>query len=160
MKHSRLWATLVVFGLLAAAGSVALSRAQEGGDRGFKGGSYLITNSLSGSFFSRGVITLHADHTMSVTDSAQGGPTYFFTSELGSWKEDGKGRIIARTIDFDYYPNADVARLDFTLTLSRDASQVAGTALLTIHPIEDPDPLTGEGTVFGTFDIAGMVIKP
>lgn len=133
---------------------------QEAGDRGFSGGSYLITNSVSGTFFSRGVITLHADHTMSVIDSAQGGPTYFFTSQLGSWKMDGNGRIVARTIDFDYPPSADVARLDFTLDLSPDGSQVNGSALLTLYPLQDENPLQGEGTVLGTFGVAGELIKP
>ena len=73
MKHARLWVALGTVGLLAGAGWVALSRAQEAGDRGFSSDSYLITNKVSGTFFSRGVITLHADHTMSVIDSAQGG---------------------------------------------------------------------------------------
>jgi hypothetical protein len=160
MKHLRAWAVLGIFGLLAIVGSVARSHAQDGGNPGFSGGSYLITNNFSGAFFSRGVITLHADHTMSVTDSAEGGPSYFFTSELGSWKQDGSGRIIARTIDFDYPPNADVARLDFTLNLTPDGNLMAGTAVLTTYPLEDPNPLQGEGTNFGTFTITGEVIKP
>ena len=160
MKHARLWVALGTVGLLAGAGWVALSRAQEAGDRGFSSGSYLITNKVSGTFFSRGVITLHADHTMSVIDSAQGGPTYYFTSQLGSWKWDGKGRIVARTIDFDYPPDADLARLDFTLDLSPDASQVTGTAVLTTYPLEDANPFEGGGTVLGTFTIEGELIKP
>ncbi len=161
MKHSRLWVALGILGLVAAVGSVVLSRAQEAGDRGFSGGSYLITNEFpAGTFFSRAVVTLHADHTISVIDSAQGGPTYFFTSQLGSWKQDGNGRIVATTIDFDYPPNADVARLDFTLNLSRDGSQVAGTAVLTTFPIEVQDPFGGGGTAFGTFTITGELIRP
>jgi hypothetical protein len=160
MKHTRLWVALGIFALLAAVGSVALSRAQEGGNQGFSGGSYLITNKLSGEYFSRAVITLHADHTISVVDSAQGGPTYFFTSQLGSWKQDSYGRIVARTIDFDYPPNADVARLDFTLNLSRDGSRVTGNAVLTTFPIEDQDPFGGGGTPFGTFTVEGELINP
>jgi hypothetical protein len=160
MKHPRLWVVLGFSVLLTSVSTVVLSHAQEGGNPGFTGGSYLITNKVSGTFFSRGVVTLHADHTMSVTDSAQGGPLYYFTSELGSWKQDGSGRIIARTIDFDYPPDADVARLDFTLNLSPDGRLMAGSAVLTTYPLEDPNPLEGEGTNFGTFTITGELIKP
>jgi hypothetical protein len=85
MKHLRLWVVLGIFGLLAALGSVALSHAQDGGDRGFSGGSYLTTiTDSSGNFASRAVITLHADRTLSVIDSGQGGPAVFFSSQLGS----------------------------------------------------------------------------
>ena len=53
-----------------------------------------------------------------------------------------------------------MARLDFILDLSQDASQVTGTALLATYPLEDPDPFNGGGTVLGTFTIAGELIKP
>lgn len=161
MKHPRLWVALSIVALLAAVGSVALSRAQDAGDPGFSGGSYVITNRDSeGNFFSRGVITLHADHTLSIIDSAQGGPTYFFSSQLGSWKPDGRGRIVAKTVDFDYPPNADVAGLDFTFELSRDGSHLTGTELITFYPLENGNPQGGGGTVFGTFTITGEWIRP
>jgi hypothetical protein len=161
MKHLRHWLTLGIFGLLVAVGSVASPHAQGAGNRWFAGGSCVTTiKDSAGNFASRGVITLHADQTLSVIDSGQGGPTYFFTSQLGSWKSDRRGRIVARTIDFDYPPNADVARLDFTLNLSRDGSHVTGTALLTTYPLEDGDPFEGEGTFLGTFTIEGELIEP
>jgi hypothetical protein len=44
----------------------------------FPTGSYIIANTDStGAFVSRGVITFHADHTLSVIDSGQGGPPSF-----------------------------------------------------------------------------------
>ena len=70
----------------------------------------------AGAFESRVVITLHGDRTLSAIDAVQGGPTFFFTSQLGAWGEDGKGGVVGRTLDFDFPPNADVARLDYTFT--------------------------------------------
>ena len=100
MKHLRLWAALGVFGLLATVGSAVLLHGQDQQDQGFGGTSYVITNKdTAGNFASRGVITLHADHTMSVIDSGQGGPTFLFSSQLGSWKPNGLGGVLARTLD-------------------------------------------------------------
>ena len=161
MKYLRFWMVLGILGLLAAVGSVALPRSPEPGDKGFSSGSYLVTFKDSvGNFASRSVITLHSDQTMSVTDSAQGGPTFYFSSQLGSWKTDSQGRIAARTIDFNYPPGPGVARLDYSLTLSRDMDQVTGTGTLTIYPLEDGDPLHTDGTVVGNFTLAGELIKP
>jgi len=161
MKYLRLWIALGILGLVAGVGSVALSHAQDLGDRGFTSGSYLITNYDSGgNFASRSVITLHSDQTLSVADSGQGGPSYFFSSQLGSWKTEGNSRIVAKTIDFNYPPGAGVARLDYTLNVSPDHHQVLGTVTLRAFPLEGGDPLNGEGTVLGTFTIQGELIKP
>jgi hypothetical protein len=158
MKHVRLWVTVGIFGLLAAIGSVALLHAQN--DQGFSGGSYVTTvKDSAGNFASRGVITLHADQTMSVIDSGQGGPTFSFSSQLGSWKPNGSGGIVARTIDFGFPPSTDVARLDYTISFAQDRSQVTGTITLTTFPLV-ANPLDGGGTVVGTFTFAGELIKP
>jgi hypothetical protein len=122
MKHLRLWVKAGIFGLLAVLGSGALLHAQNAGDQGSSGASYVTTvKDSSGKFASRGVITLHTDHTMSVIDSGQGGPN-FFSSQLGSWRWNIGGGIVARTIDFDFPPNADVARLDYTISFAPDGS--------------------------------------
>lgn len=161
MKYSRFWIALGILGLLVAAGSVALSRAEDNGTRGFSGGSYLVTiKDSGGNFASRSVITLHADQTMSVVDSGQGGPSFFFSSQLGSWKTDGSHRIVARTIDFNYPPGPGVARLDYTINVARDPSQIAGTVTLMTYPLEDGNPLESEGIVLGTFTFVGELIKP
>jgi hypothetical protein len=160
MKHLRLWVTVGIFGLLAALGSIALLHAQSNGGQGFSG-SYIITvRDSAGNFASRGVITLHKDQTMSVIDSGLGGPTFFFTSQLGSWKPDGKGGVVARTIDFDLPPSPDVARLDHTISFAQDRRHVTGTITLTTFPLESGNPLDGGGTVVGTFTFAGELIKP
>jgi hypothetical protein len=68
-------------------------------DRELNSASYLTTiKDSAGNFASRGVITLHADHTMSVIDSRQGGPTFLFSSQLGSWKANKNGESAGKTI--------------------------------------------------------------
>lgn len=161
MKYLRLWVALGIFGLLAAVGSVALTHAEDAGNPAFSSGSYLTTiTDSNGNFASRGVMTLHADQTIAITDSAQGGTTFFFSSQLGSWKPEGKSAIVARTIDFNYPPSPGVARLDYTLNLSRDNSQITGTATLRTYPLEAGNPLDSEGTLIGTFTLVGELIKP
>jgi hypothetical protein len=161
MKHLRLWVTIGIFSLVAALGSVTSLHAQNQNDQGGPSGASWVTTvkDSSGVFSSRGVITLHADHTMSVIDSGQGGPTFFFSSQLGSWKWNTIGGVVARTIDFDFRPNADVARLDYTISFSPDGSKVMGTITLTTFPLQS-DPLDGGGTVAGTFTFTGELIQP
>jgi len=126
----------------------------------FRGATYLITViDAAGAFVSRVVIALHGDRTLSAIDSDQGGPTFFFTSQLGAWGEDGKGGVVGRTLDFDFPPNADVARLDYTFTFNSDRTTVAGTITLTGFPLQG-DPLDGGGTAEGTFTFTGTLVNP
>jgi hypothetical protein len=118
-----------------------------------------VTNVATGAFASRGVITLHADYTLSVIDSGQGGPTFFFTSQLGSWTADDSGGVVGKTIDFDFPPNAAAARLDYTFKFSQEGSQVTGTITLTTFPLQG-NPLDGGGTVVGHFTFVGNLVKP
>jgi len=158
LKHQRLWMKISVVALLATAVSLPSLHAQNNDDQGASGASYLTTVKTSaGAFASRGVITLHADHTMSVIDSGQGGPAFLFSSQLGSWKPAANGGVVARTIDFNF-PNASVARLDYTIS-SQDLNQVTGTITLTTFPIQG-NPLDGGGTVVGTFTFTGQLIQP
>jgi hypothetical protein len=145
VKHAGLSVTAGLCALLVAAGSVVLPAHYAAADDGFNGASYLITieNSM-GHFASRGVITLHADHTVSVIDSGQGGPTFFFTSQLGSWQPDENGAIVARTLDFDFPPHADVARADYTISFEHNGEQVTGTITLKTFPLRG-NPLDGGG---------------
>lgn len=160
MKHLRPGIALGIAGLLAVVGSVALLHPQRAtADEGsVNGASFVATvNDSNGNFASRDVITLHSDHTMSVIDSGQGGPAFFFSSQLGSWKPDGKGGAVGKTIDFDYPPNADVARLDYTLKFGISGT-VTGTITLTVFPLQG-NPLDGGGTVVGTFTFTGQRIQ-
>jgi hypothetical protein len=98
MTKFRLWGVIVLLAL-ASSGPTPLHAEQAAADsrrdfRGgdFRGATYLITVlTAAGEFESRVVITLHGDRTLSAIDALQGGPTFFFTSQLGAWGEDGKG---------------------------------------------------------------------
>jgi hypothetical protein len=158
MKLTGLSKRALVIGCFAAAWAIVLPAQPAAGDDDVRGASYLITvNDSLGNFASRGVMTLHADHTMSVIDSAQGGPAFMFSSQLGSWERDRKGGLVARTIDFDF-PSAGVARLDYHITFA-SGGLVTGTITLTSFPLQG-NPLDGGGTVVGTFTFTGMQIQP
>ena len=123
------------------------------------GATYLITiKDAAGAFSSRGAIALHGDRTVSVIDSGQGGP-FFFTSQLGAWGYDHKGGVVGRTVDFDFPPNADLARLDYTFAFGSDGAKVTGTITLTIFPLQG-DPLDGDGIAAGKFTFTGELVKP
>jgi hypothetical protein len=169
MKHLRLCAKLGALTLVVAAAWVALLhpyKATANDDNpGFgHGASYLTTvTDSNGSFRTRSVITLHADSMMAVVDADSGGPTYFFTSEFGSWRPDGKGGAVGRTIDFDFfvghpvYPNGDVARIDYTISFQHDG--IVGTHTVTIFSLQE-NPFGGGGINVGTFNFTGQLITP
>ena len=58
--------------------------------------------------------------------------------------------MVGRTLDFDFPPSQDVARLDYTFTFNSDDTKVTGTIMLTTFPLQG-DPLDGGGTVEGQF---------
>jgi hypothetical protein len=166
VKQLRLRTASAVLSTLAILGSGALltphkAIAQSTQSTWFNNGATYVTTveDSKGAFASRGVITLHADHTLAVIDSGQGGPTYHFSSQLGSWSPDGKGGLVGKAIDFDYPPNADVARLDYTISFTKDGTEITGTITLTTFPLEG-DPLGTGGTVAGTYTFTGELVKP
>jgi hypothetical protein len=158
MKRLRLPLTFTIFATLALVGSVALLHPQRSDAEENNGASYVTTvKDSTGNFASRGVITLHADRTMSVIDSGQGGPAFLFSSQLGSWKPDGKGGIVGKTIDFDF-PSVDVARADYTIHFGSNGT-ITGTITITVFPLQG-NPLDGGGTVVGAFTFTGQLIQP
>src|SRR3982074_2131406 len=140
------------FRLIVAGGSVALlspPHAIADPEESHNGATYLTTvKDSSGNFTTRTVLTLHADHTMSVVAADQGGPTFFFTSQLGSWKPDGKGGGVPKTIHFDY-----------PISFDPDHDRVTGTEILTAFPLRG-NPLDGGGTVLTTATFTGELVKP
>jgi hypothetical protein len=160
MKHLRLSANLSASVLLACLSLVTFCpQAAAAQLPPVLGATYIITNTDStGAFSSRGVITLHPDLTMSVIDSGQGGPSFFFTSQQGNWGIDSKGALVGRTIDFDYPPNADVARLDYTFQLASSGSISGTTKLYTCTPLATVNPLSGSCTLVGTFTFTGYIV--
>jgi len=153
-----------MFVLLVCLGAVALHAPPAAAEAlsVLRGATYLITiTDAHGAFASRGVITLHGDRTLSAIDSNQGGPTFFFSSQLGAWKFDGKGGVVGRTLDFDFPPPPAqaVARLDYTFKFSANDTHVTGTITLRSFPLQN-DPLDGDGTVLGTFTFTGTLVTP
>ena len=159
MQQQRLLSPVRICSILALAAFVALPNPQKASaEEPAVGASYVTTVvDSNGNFASRGVITLHADRTMSVLDSGQGGPAFSFSSQLGSWKPDGKGGIIASTIDFDF-PSADIARLDYAIKFGKNGT-ISGTIMLTTFPLQG-NPQDGGGTVLGVFTFTGQQILP
>lgn len=160
MQQRRLFTSFWICCAFALAGSVALLNPQEArAEDGPNGASYITTfTDSTGSFVSRGVITLHADRTMSVIDSGQGGPAFLFSSQLGAWRPDTTGGVVARTIDFDF-PNVDVSRVDYTIKFSQKGTRISGTVTVTTFPLQG-NPLDGGGTVAGTSTFVGQLIQP
>src|SRR3974377_1426195 len=131
MRQLRLPITFRILSILALGAVAFLHPQPAAADQGGSGASYLTTvKDSSGNFASRGVITLHADNTMSVIDSGQGGPAFLFSSQLGAWKPDGKGGLVAKAVDFDF-PSVDIARVDYTIQFSQNGTQITGTITLT-----------------------------
>lgn len=144
-------------GLVACLSLVALCPQKAAADPQISGigETYIITNTVSttGAFSSRGVITFNADHTLFVVDSAQGGPQFFFGSQQGTWGTSVTGTLAGRTIDFDFSPTNDVARLDYTFKFDPHES-LSGTSVLRTFPLK-ANPLDGGGTLVGTFNFTG-----
>ena len=148
MKHIRVFAVLGLCVLVLGAWG-----ALYGQDNGIPGSTFLttITSANTGAFSSRSVITFHADHSLNVIDSGQGGPGVQFSSQQGAWTN-GPDSLVARTLDFSF-PSAGIARVDYSFTTAT-TSQVAGTITLTVFGLQD-NPLDGGGTVVGTFNFTG-----
>lgn len=146
MKHLRILAVCIL-----ALGSWSMLHGQ---DNGLPGATYLttITNASNGAFSSRSLITLHADHSLAVIDSGQGGPGVQFSSQQGAWATSPGAGVVARTLDFSF-PSAGIARVDYNFT-TINTNQVAGTITLTVFGLQD-NPLDGGGTVVGNFNFTG-----
>jgi hypothetical protein len=78
---------------------------------------------------------------------------------MGSWRPDGKGGAVGRTIDFDLYPNGDVARIDYTTSFQNNGRRIVGTTTVIIFPLQG-NPFDGGGTNLGTSNFTGELITP
>jgi hypothetical protein len=159
MKHPRGWKVLLVSGLFACLGLVALYPLAAHAQGLALSPTYLITNvDSTGAFASRSTVTFNADRSLTVVDSGQGGPTYYFSSQQGTWGVSKTGDVIGRTVDFDFAPDNDVARLDYTFKLGTDGT-ISGTTSIFYFP-QTANPLGSGGTFGGTFTFTGYQIKP
>ena len=122
MKRSRLSTPLSTLGLFACLNLPGVCPQAAGAEPiqypPIFGATYIITNTTpGGAFASRGALTLNADHTLSVIDSGQGGPTYYFSSQLGAWTVNSAGAVVGRAVDFDFKPDTDIARLEMVRSI-------------------------------------------
>ena len=159
-KHLRMFAVLGV--CVLALGVWAAVYGQNNPDQNNEDnipGSYLttITDANTGAFASRSVITLHADHTLTVIDSNQEGSAFPpFSSQQGAWAN-SSGRVVARTINWSFpFATEGTARLDYNFTTVH-TNQLSGTITLTFFP-PSGNPLDDGGTEAGTFNFTGVRI--
>jgi hypothetical protein len=139
-------------GISGALGTLARPAAAQG--NGVSGACFLLTiTNSNGVFASRSVITFHADGSVEVIDSGQGGPAFSFSSQLGVWGNGIASGAIVRTLDFSF-PSAGIARVDYNF-IKLNAQNVSGTITLTGFGLQ-ADPLGGGGTVLGTFTFTGQ----
>jgi hypothetical protein len=66
--------------------------------------------------------------------------------------------VIGRTVDFDFPPNSDMARLDYTFKFGPDGT-ISGTTSIYFFPLT-ANPLGSGGTFGGTFTFTGYLVKP
>ena len=122
------------------------------------GATFITTNTDStGAFVSRSALTFTTDHTLSVVDSGQGGPTFFYSSEQGTWGTNNKGALVGRTVDFDFSPTADVAATDYTFKFGANGT-ISGTIKFYTFPLMTGNPNDGGGTLGGSFTFTGYKI--
>ncbi len=158
MNNLRGWKVLLGLGLLSCLSLFALCAQNAGAQGLFQASTYLITNvDATGAFGSRSTISLHPDRSLTVVDSAQGGPTFFFSSQQGTWGFGPGGSVIGRTVDFDFAPDNDVVRLDWTFKFAASGA-ISGTTSVWYFP-QTADPLGSGGTFGGTFTFSGYPIK-
>ena len=156
MKNARFSAGLSAAVLFACLSVAALcpQQAVAQNDAGL-GATYITTNiDSTGAFVSRSAITFHADHTLSVIDSGQGGPTFFYSSEQGTWGFNNMGMLVGRTVDFDFSPTADVAATDYTFKFKPNGT-ISGTIKFYTFPLTTGNPNDGGGTLGGSFTFTG-----
>ncbi|QSJ16398.1 hypothetical protein JYQ62_32500 [Nostoc sp. UHCC 0702] len=141
---------------------------QQGYNRKFVVGTYILSTFLNGDFVGRRVITLTIDGNFFVIDSNQGGtkgvpaaaqffPNNRFTDGQGVWKLNKSGEIIATTFNFNFpapesTDSVTTARGDYRFKFNSTTQTVEGTFEirtfdLTKNPLDENEPV-GEGEPF------------
>jgi hypothetical protein len=153
-RRSMLQKSGLFLGISGAVGALAIPGAAQNngsGGNGVSGATFLLTITNAGTFASRSVITFHADGSVEVIDSGEGGPNFSFSSQLGVWGNSTASGAIVRTLDFSF-PSAGIARVDYNFTDLKN--NVSGTITLTGFGLQD-DPQGNGGTLLGTFQFTG-----
>lgn len=152
-------------GILALVGLVVMlnpHKAAADEERLVNGATYemTLTDPSTGAFVARETLTLHADHSMAAHDSNENGPTEHFSGELGLWRFDDNGGVITKSINFDFPPNADIARLDRTIKFEQNRTKISGTFTVTVFPLQTGNPQGPGGTVIASLNFTGNLVTP
>ncbi len=151
-------------GILALVGLVVLLNSHKAAadeERLVNGATYEITlTDSTGAFDARETLTLHADHSMAAHDSNENSPTEHFSGELGLWRFDDNGGVITKSVNFDFPPNADIARLDRTIKFEQNRTKISGTFTVTVFPLQTGNPQGPGGTVIFSGNFTGNLVTP
>jgi hypothetical protein len=149
-----------IFGLVFAAGGLLALPGHGQADEGFGervAGTYFVEQS-SGAFR---VITLNSDGGLSAIESSQGGSQGVeFTSQHGTWQQNGAQALIATVIDFGLGADTTVGTTVATYELSFGRGFDTFEGVITLlpfapgvnpfaddaEPIDDPVEITVEGS--------------
>ena len=148
---------------------------QQGYNRKFVVGTYILSTFLNGKFVGRRVITLTGDGNFFAIDSNQGGtkgvpiaaqsfPNNRFTDGQGVWKFNKSGEITATALNFNFPSPESTAsvtagKADYRFRFNRTTQTVEGTFEirtfnLTKNPLDKNVPV-GKGEPF-TFSFTGQ----
>ncbi len=111
-------------------------------------GTYLTTiEDSAGEFAARSLMTFHRDGAVAVVDAAQSsGVSGAFSAQQGSYRCTGRTGAVATTVDFGFPPDADIARFDTVVTITRERT-IKGTSTLSLFtPLATCNPFEPEGT--------------
>jgi len=138
--------------LLALPGwGTALADGRDDGRKpcGWLVGTYLTTNEDStGAFASRSLISFHVGGTVTVVDSREsaGVSGDAFSSQVGSYRCEGRHRALATTVDFGFPPDADIGRLDWSVRARRDGTIAGQMRLTLLTPLATCNPFDADET--------------
>jgi hypothetical protein len=113
-------------------------------------GTYLVKEGSG----TQSLWTLSEDGTLHITSSAE--VAFNFSPLQGAWRQSGRGQAKAVALDFDFISNpigdgappASIARLDISISFSRECNEIEGDLELRFFDpkTEDPlDPATSAG---------------
>jgi hypothetical protein len=113
-------------------------------------GTYLVKEGSG----TQSLWTLSVDGTLHITSSAE--VAFNFSHLQGAWQQRGRGQAKAVALDFDFIsspigngaPPASIARIDISISFSRECNEIEGNLELRFFDpkTEDPlDPATGAG---------------
>jgi hypothetical protein len=153
MFRSVRYCTLIVLSIVL----VGFSEPQPSAARdGCIPGTYLVKEGSG----TQSLWTLSEDGTLHITSSAE--VAFNFSHLQGAWRQSRRGQAKAVALDFDFISNpigdgappASIARIDISITFSRECNEIEGNLELRFFDPKTEDPLDAAGagaTAIDTF---------